>query len=197
EMSRHADRDVGDLPWTALRLSQEIEYGRKRNFGNKLVLVRERNFRMAAELLQPFAVSLLGGLQFRIDRKISIAGRFRRRRCDQEHLAVIHRKIGFPLGIGKQWFAGFERRLECGKTLDKIRIARLEGLQGRRRLCPSPCSITKEMDNRIAALDIEVELVQRFRPGRYEILLDVHRDVWALKLAPQYVTIAAKFLADG
>jgi hypothetical protein len=53
------------------------------------------------------------------------------------------------------------------------------------------------MDDRIAAPDIEVELVQRFGSGRDEIFLDVHRDVWALKLAPQHVTIAAKFLANS
>jgi hypothetical protein len=48
------------------------------------------------------------------------------------------------------------------------------------------------MDDRITVFDIEVKLVQRFRAGGDEILLDVHRDVWALKLAPQRVTIAAK-----
>src|SRR5580693_4875002 len=53
------------------------------------------------------------------------------------------------------------------------------------------------MDYGIAVLDIEVELVQRFCAGGDEILLDVHRDVWALKLASQRVTIAPKFFADG
>src|SRR5437879_3490131 len=53
------------------------------------------------------------------------------------------------------------------------------------------------MDDPVAVLDIEVELVQRFCSGGDKILLDVHHDVWALKLAPQHVTVAAKFLADS
>ena len=144
----------------------------------------------AREVLLLLAALLFDQLVTRIARSACF------RHGDDQHLAVIQRQPSLPLGVGEGLRARFQKGAKRRQAFGEIRITVFDEGQGR-RLCPGAGHVADQMNHRIALPDVVIQLIQRLRAGRDEVLLYLDRDVGTVKIAAQSVTVAGELRADG
>jgi hypothetical protein len=105
---------------------------------------------------------------------------------------MIKREPCFPLGIGN--VAAVHQRLPQRVELGRqVGIFRQNGGSGF-GLRGGPGHVADEVHDRVASLDVEVELVERDAAVVLEILLDLHLHIVAREIVAKLIAVIAKFI---
>ena len=114
---------------------------------------------------------------------------------DEQELAMIERKPGFPLRV-RDAGSALQRLAERRQLVGKIGIFRAQGAQ--RGLARGGAGhVAGEMHHGVAIGDIDVELVERAAALVLKILLHLHFDIGTREVGAQLIAIGAEFVRNG
>ncbi len=186
-------REIDRLPDQPGR-DQDVEQARAPDLGGELVGRDEANSRVTVDAPQARQMLLLRGGRERVECVTLISLGAALGHGNDQALAVIQGEPGFPLRIGEERSTGLQKRGHRGKPAAEIRIA-LPDHRYRRRRRHRAGHVAHQVDHHLALTDVVVEHVQRFAAGRDEVFLHLRRDIGALQIMAQGITVAAKLRA--